>query len=156
MSKEGLYGSIYGFLEQLDFEIWKYINFLRKQNSSLKNIPRGEEGSGEGWLPDGLHVPCRLDGQAGGGAERCPHRLVSKGRRKGDVLGPGVWGGEAVASKPTCWVTMASPSPLAHTVDGEAPSVPKSQALPLLPAWPGLPVSWGSGQRLSSQPARAG
>lgn len=31
--------------------------------------------------------------------------------------------------------------------------VPKPQALPLLPAWPGLSVSRGSGQRLPPQPA---
>ena len=33
--------------------------------------------------------PCNSDGQSGGGAERCPHKPVSKGRGKGGVLGPG-------------------------------------------------------------------
>ena len=92
---------------------------LRKQNLSFKNRPSGEEGSGEEELANGLHVPCSLDGQACGGAERCLHGPVSKGRGKGGALGPGVWGGEAVAPKPTCWIPRASPSPLAETVDGE-------------------------------------
>lgn len=50
---------------------------------------------------------------------------------------------------------QAFPSPLAHTVDGEDLPLPKPQALPLLPAWPELPMSWGSGQRLlPRRPAR--
>ena len=49
------------------------------------------------------------------------HRLVSKGRGNGGALGPGIWGRESVAPKPTFWVTRAFPSPLAHTVDGEDP-----------------------------------
>ena len=50
---------------------------------------------------------------------------------------------------------QAFPSPLAHTVDGEDLPLLKPQALPLLPVWPGLLVSWGSSQRLPPQPARA-
>ena len=70
----------------------------------------------------GKWSPCFLqpDGQAGGGAERCLHGPVSKGRGEGGALGPEVCGGGAVALKPTCWIPRASPSPLAETVNGEA------------------------------------
>ena len=122
---------------------------LRKQNFSLKNRPSGE-GSAEGWLANGLHVPCSLDGQAGVGAERCLHGPVSKGRREGGALDPEVWGGGAVALKPTCWIPRASPSPLAETVEalwypslrpfscslpGLGSLFPRTVALPLL-LWP--------------------
>ena len=33
---------------------------LRKQYFSLKNRPSGEGRSEEGWLANGLHVPCSL------------------------------------------------------------------------------------------------
>ena len=52
------------------------------------------------------------------------------------------WGGGALTPKPTCY-DQDSLSPLAHTDDGEAPQCP-SLRLSLLPAWPGLPVSWDS------------
>ena len=56
-------------------------------------------------------------------------------------MGPEVWGGGAGDPKPTYLVITASPSPSTHTVDGEDLPVPKPQALPLLPVWPGLLVS---------------
>ena len=89
----------------------------------------------------GLHVPCSLDGRAGGGAERCLRGPVSIGRGEGGALGPGVWGGGAVALKPTCWIPRACPSPLAETVDGEAlwrPSL-RSFSCSLLPGLGSLP-----------------
>ena len=70
-------------------------------------------------------------------------------------MGPEVLGGGAGDLKPTYLVTTASPRPSKHTVDGEDLPVPKPQALPLLPVWPGLLVSRGSGQRLPPQLARA-
>ena len=76
-----------------------------------------------------------------GGAERCPHRPVSKGREKGGDLSPEVLGGGAGDPNPTYLVTTASPSPPTHAADGEDLPLPKPQALLLVPVWPGLLVS---------------
>ena len=115
-----------------------------------------KKGQGRASWPDGLHIPCSFDGQAGGGAKRCPHIPVSKGRGMRGTLGAGVWGGRAMAPKPTCWVASTSHSSLAHTVDGEAPGTQSSgpSLAPCLARACCLP-----GQRpeaaLISRPARA-
>ena len=104
----------------------------------MKHKPRVNEadlGSATGFTVTSALTPKQT---GWGGAERCPHRPVSKGREKGGNLGPEVWGGGAGDPKPTYLVTTASPSPSTHTVDGEDLPLPKPQALPLLPVWPGL------------------
>ena len=109
-------------------------------------------------MADGLHVPCNFDGQLGGGVglRDFPHKPVSKGRGKGGTLGPGVWGGGAVAPKPTCY-DQDSPSPLAHTVDGEEPWCPSLRPYPC--SLPGLgslsPRQWPEAPAGSVTPADA-
>ena len=56
-----------------------------------------------------------------------------------------------MAPKPTCWVARPSPSPLAPQLM-EKPWV-QASGPSLAPAWPGLPVSQGNGQRLPHQQA---
>ena len=91
----------------------------------------------------GKRSACSLqpDGQAGGGAERCLHGPVSKGRGEGGALGSGVCRGGAVALKPTYWIPRASPGPLAETVDGEALWCPSLRpfSCSLLPGLGSLP-----------------
>ena len=86
-----------------------------------------------------------------------PSQACLQSRQKGGILVQGSGEGELWSPIPPAELaTWASPSTLAPTGDGEDLPLPKPQALLLLPAWPGLPVSWGSGQRLPSRrPARA-
>ena len=106
-------------------------------------------------MADGFHVPFNSDGQSGGGAERCPHKPVSKGRGKGGALGPEVWGEGPVAPKPTCY-DQDSPSPLAHIVDGEAPWRPSLRPYPCsLPGLGSLSPEAVARGSLLSRPARA-
>ena len=54
-------------------------------------------------------------------------------------MGPGIWGGGAVAPKPICCMTRASPSPLAQTVDGEHPPFARCPSLRPFPCFlPGM------------------
>ena len=119
---------------------------LRKQNFSLKNRPSGE-GSAEGWLANGLHVPCCLDGQAGGG--EMPAWACLQRQRGGRCLGSRGLGRGSYGPEAHVLVPRASPSPLAETVDGEAlwcPSLrPFSCSLPGL----GSLFSWDSGPTLA-------
>ena len=71
-------------------------------------------------MANGFHIPCSLDGQAGGGAERCPYKACLQKWREGRRLG----------SRCLLWMVTASPNPLAHTVDGEAPQCPSLRPFP--------------------------
>lgn len=80
-----------------------------------------------------------------------PTQACLQRQGKGGAWGPGLWGGGAVAPKPTCWVARPSPSPLAPQLM-EKPWL-QASGPSLAPAWPGLPVSQGRGQRLPLQQA---
>ena len=80
-----------------------------------------------------------------------PTQACLQRQGKGGAWGPGLWGGGAVAPKPTCWVARPSPSPLAPQLM-EKPWL-QASGPSLAPAWPGLPVSQGRGQRFPHQQA---
>ena len=64
-----------------------------------------------------------------------PTQTCLQRQREGRCLGSSGWGGGAVAPKPTCY-DQDSPSPIAHTVDGEAPRCPSLRPYPC--SLPGL------------------
>lgn len=86
-------------------------------------------------MVDDFHVPCNFDGQAGRALRDAHTSLSPKAEEKGRYLGSGVWRGGTVAPKPTCY-DQDSLSPLAHTVDGEAPQCPEASGPPC--SLPGL------------------
>ena len=145
---------------------------------------------GRDHWPDGLHIPCSLDGQAGEELRDAPTGCLQKqreGRRLGSrdldtrqaaildpLLQPLLVPGQHQINfywlrRPRTLVYnmgRRSCGPQAHLLSGQAqlqpfsthnwwkrPRVPRHQALLLLPAWPGLPASQSSGQRLLPQPA---
>ena len=68
--------SEYLYLEPCKYPLLKKIKFIFEKYTSWRRRVRG------GIMGRWSHAPCSLDGQAVGGADRCPHKPVSKADRR--------------------------------------------------------------------------